>query len=41
MHKDKTSAKCTQPGMAKGGANKVIDEHGEMERGGKVRTQIL
>jgi transposase-like protein len=39
MHKDKR-AKMTQPGMAKGGANKVI-VGGILERGGKVRTQIL
>ena len=39
MHKDKR-AKMTQPGMPKGGANKVI-VGGVLERGGKVRTQIL
>jgi transposase-like protein len=39
MHK-KQRAKMTQPGMPKGGANKVI-VGGVLERGGKVRTQIL
>jgi len=39
MHK-KQRAKMTQPGMPKGGANKVI-VGGVFERGGKVRTQIL
>jgi hypothetical protein len=40
MHKDKR-AKMTQPGMAKGGANKVI-VGGILDRGTrKVRTQIL
>jgi transposase-like protein len=39
MHK-KQRAKMTQPGMPKGGANKVI-VGGVLERGGKVRTVIL
>jgi transposase-like protein len=39
MHK-KQRVKMTQPGMPKGGANKVI-VGGVLERGGKVRTQIL
>jgi transposase-like protein len=39
MHRDKR-AKMTQPGMPKGGANKVI-VGGFLERGGKVRTQVI
>ena len=39
MHKDKRR-KMTAPGLPKGGANKVI-VGGILERGGKVRTQIL
>jgi transposase-like protein len=39
MHKNKR-AKMTAPGLPKGGANKVI-VGGILERGGKVRTQIL
>jgi|SRR5882724_1451102 len=39
MHKDKR-AKMTQPGLPKGGANKVI-VGGILERGGKVRTEVI